>query len=45
VAEVLKIADGAIVGTSFKEDGITTNPVERDRVHLFMEVVRAALHT
>jgi membrane complex biogenesis BtpA family protein len=40
VAEVLKIADGAIVGTSFKRDGVTTNPVERDRVRLFMEAVR-----
>jgi membrane complex biogenesis BtpA family protein len=40
VAAVLKIADALIVGTSFKRDGITTNPVDRDRVHTFMDVVR-----
>jgi uncharacterized protein len=32
VAAVLKIADGVIVGTAFKRDGVTTNPVEPDRV-------------
>jgi membrane complex biogenesis BtpA family protein len=41
VAEVLKIADGAIVGTSLKQDGVTTNPVDGARVRAFMEVVRA----
>jgi len=41
IADVLKIADGAIGGTSFKEDGVTTNRVDRARVHLFMEIVRA----
>lgn len=44
VAEVLKIADGAIVGTAFKRDGITTNPVEFDRVKAFMDVVSATSH-
>jgi uncharacterized protein len=32
VAAILKIADGAIVGTAFKRDGVTTNSVELDRV-------------
>jgi len=36
VAAVLKIADGVIVGTAFKRDGITENPVEADRVRKFM---------
>jgi predicted TIM-barrel enzyme len=37
---VLKIADALIVGTSFKQGGITTNPVDGERVRAFMEVVR-----
>jgi membrane complex biogenesis BtpA family protein len=40
VEEVLKVADGAIVGTSFKVDGITWNPVDEGRVKRFMEIVR-----
>jgi len=40
VAAVLKIADALIVGTSFKQDGITTNRVDRERVQAFMEAVR-----
>jgi hypothetical protein len=40
VAAVLEIADGAIVGTAFKGDGVTTNPVDLDRVRSFIEVVR-----
>ena len=40
VEEVLKVADGAIVGTSFKVDGITWNPVDESRVKKFMEIVR-----
>jgi predicted TIM-barrel enzyme len=42
VEEVLKVADGAIVGTSFKVDGITWNPVDEERVKKFMEIVRRA---
>ena len=40
VAPVLKIADGLIVGTGFKRDNVTTNPVDMDRVRAFMEVLR-----
>lgn len=40
VAEFLEIADGAIVGTSLKKDGITWNPVDKDRVKKFMERVQ-----
>jgi len=39
VKELFKYADGAIVGTTFKKDGITTNPVDVNRVREFMEVV------
>jgi len=39
VAEVFKIADAVIVGTSLKRDGITTNPVDPERVRKFMEAV------
>jgi uncharacterized protein len=40
IANVLGIADGAIIGTAFKRDGITTNPVEPDRVRAITSVVR-----
>jgi predicted TIM-barrel enzyme len=43
IEQVLKIADGAIVGTAFKQDGVTTNPVDPQRVRTFMEVVRRLL--
>lgn len=33
VAEQLAIADGAIIGTYFKQDGYIWNPVDRQRVH------------
>ncbi len=39
VADILAIADGAVVGTHFKRDGDTWNPVDRDRVARFMEAV------
>lgn len=39
VADVLALADGCIVGTHFKRDGNTWNPVDRDRVARFMERV------
>ncbi|MGZ6338901.1 MAG: BtpA/SgcQ family protein [Candidatus Limnocylindrales bacterium] len=41
VAEIFAVADGAIVGTSLKVDGITWNPVERDRAFRLMDAVRA----
>ncbi len=40
VEAVLKVADGAIVGTSLKKDGITWNPVDVEKVRSFMKVVR-----
>jgi uncharacterized protein len=41
VAEVLAIADGVLVGTTLKRDGVTWNPVDRDRAMRFMDAVRA----
>lgn len=38
-AKLLSIADGVIVGTSLKEDGITTNPVDKTRVAKLMALV------
>jgi hypothetical protein len=40
VAAILKVADGCVIGTHFKRDGITWNPVDGDRVARFMERVR-----
>ncbi|MGH6719989.1 MAG: BtpA/SgcQ family protein [Alphaproteobacteria bacterium] len=40
VAAVLGIADGAVVGTHFKKDGVTWNPVDPARAGRFMDVVR-----
>jgi membrane complex biogenesis BtpA family protein len=40
VRSVLRIADGAIVASSLKVDGITMNPVDADRTKKFMEAVR-----
>lgn len=40
VADILRIGDGAVVGTHFKIDGNTWNAVDRDRVKRFMEKVR-----
>ncbi|MDE3175304.1 MAG: BtpA/SgcQ family protein [Pseudomonadota bacterium] len=39
VAEVLAVADGVIIGTHFKVDGDTWNPVDGARVRRFMDVV------
>jgi len=39
VGRVLAVADGAIVGTHLKRDGVTWNPVDRERAGRFMEVV------
>ncbi|MBQ4486431.1 MAG: membrane biogenesis protein [Oscillospiraceae bacterium] len=38
--EQLSVADGAIVGSWFKVDGVTGNPVDPERVRMFMDVVR-----
>jgi membrane complex biogenesis BtpA family protein len=41
VGRKLAAADGAIVGTGFKVDGVTWNRVDRRRVEALMRVVRA----
>ena len=40
VAAVLAVADGLIVGTAFKRDGVSANPVDSERVRAFMEATR-----
>ena len=40
VEKLLSIADGAIVGTYFKKNGMTQNPVDERRVKKLMEKVR-----
>jgi len=40
VAETLSAADGCIVGTALKVDGVTWNPVDPARAERFMEAVR-----
>src|SRR5262245_53039181 len=40
VADVLSIADGAVIGTHFKVDGNTWNAVDKTRVKRFMDKVR-----
>lgn len=40
IFEILKIADGAIVGTALKKDGIFENKVDIERVKRFMEAAR-----
>ena len=42
VAEVLRLADGYIVGSALKVDGQTWNPVDPDRAADFMARARAA---
>jgi predicted TIM-barrel enzyme len=41
VADQLAIADGAIVGTTFKRDGYIWNEVDQSRVAEFMRAVRS----
>lgn len=40
VAEQLSLADGAVIGTAFKEAGNTWNPVDVERVKAIMDEVR-----
>ncbi len=42
VTDILSLADGVVVGTSLKVDGITWNPVDQDRAGRFMTRVREA---
>jgi uncharacterized protein len=41
IADFLRYADGAIVGSSLKVDGIAENPVDVERVRRYMAAVRA----
>ncbi|MCD6554735.1 MAG: BtpA/SgcQ family protein [Anaerolineae bacterium] len=40
IADFLQYADGAIVGSSLKKDGVCENPVDLERVQRYMDVVR-----
>ena len=42
VAELLSVADGVIVGTSIKRDGLLTNPVDVERVRRLVAAARGA---
>ncbi len=39
VRDILAIADGVVIGTHFKVDGNTWNPVDGGRVKRFMDAV------
>jgi len=41
IAEFLQHADGAIVGSSLKQDGVAENPVDVERVRRYMGAVRS----
>lgn len=40
IEEILKLSDGAFVGTTFKKDGKFENAIDEERVREFMEKVR-----
>jgi hypothetical protein len=40
IAEFMQYADGAIVGSSLKVNGVAENPVDVDRVRRYMETVK-----
>jgi uncharacterized protein len=42
VAEIFRVADGAIVGTSLKRDGVTWNEVDADRARALVDAAGAA---
>jgi len=42
VGDVLRVADGCIVGTALKVDGNTWNAVDPERAKEFMRLARAA---
>lgn len=39
IEQILQVADGAVVGTTFKKDGLFDNHVDINRVKAFMDVV------
>ena len=42
ISEIFRVADGAIVGTSLKVNGVTWNPVDPERARRLMEAARQA---
>jgi len=42
IADFLQFADGAIVGSSLKVDGVAENPVDPERVRRYMAAVKSA---
>lgn len=40
VYEQLEVADGAVIGTAFKHDGLTWNPIDVERVKTLMDKVK-----
>ena len=40
IGQFIGHADGFIIGTAFKKDGVTTNPVELDRVKAVMAALK-----
>jgi predicted TIM-barrel enzyme len=44
ISDFLRFADGAIVGSSLKVDGLAENPVDLDRVRRYMAAVERARH-
>jgi uncharacterized protein len=45
IGPFLQYADGVIVGSSLKKDGVMQNPVDLQRVREFMDAVRAVRET
>ena len=45
VEQQLAVADGAVVGTTFKKDGVFENHVDQERVKRFMDKVRSLRET
>ena len=39
--DILRLADGVVIGTHLKVDGVTWNPVDGERVKRFMQAVAA----
>ena len=40
VRQILSVARGVIIGSSLKQEGVWWNPVDRDKVAAFMQIVR-----
>ena len=43
VREIMKVADGCVIGTHLKKDGNTWNPVDVERVKRFMDKVTQSI--